>query len=574
MSDPLDVTDVSRRELLKLAGFLGTWVAAPSLVANASVLPLASLERQRVDTDVLVIGGGIAGVFAALRAAEAGLSVTLLDKGSVGASGMSPFASEIADCIADRTSSQQVLQRIARDCEFLNDRRWAELHLRHAPEVLQVMRDWGLLRVPSALRGSIFLEHLRRTHVRLIERRMVTALLKDSVGRVAGAVAFAFDDSHAAARALIVNARVVISCMGAGALRGPGAPIWGLSHDGDAIAYAAGARITGKEFTDLHPAFDCAALIDASLSRSKDPKTLLDDPFRSSSPSRSNADLAQYFTALRGEADVRADMTKLSDAGASLGLGCHQGEGVVSSSGTGAADGLPGLFVAGDALGSMLMGPVTPYRGVSLLACAVQGDLVGRNAAVEAATVPRAQPLAASVDSALNATWAPRERAQGYRPGWVRQVLQNTVMPFFVSYIKEERRLQSALTQVIYLRAHCVPRLIAADGHELRLAHELSHMLLNQEMKLRAALMRRESRGSHYREDFPARDDVDWLCWIDIFRDVDGSMRLEKRGVPEAWHPQGPYLERYPKRFPGEMEFIAGSARFAGNTGERSEAIA
>ena len=42
---------------------------------------------------------------------------------------------------------------------------------------------------------------------------------------------------------------------------------------------------------------------------------------------------------------------------------------------------------------------------------------------------------------------------------------------------------------------------------ELRLAHETENMLLNAEMKLRASLSRTESRGTHYREDYPARDD-------------------------------------------------------------------
>ena len=43
-------------------------------------------------TDVLVVGGGIAGIFAAIKAREQGVSVTLLDKGYTGKSGQTPFA--------------------------------------------------------------------------------------------------------------------------------------------------------------------------------------------------------------------------------------------------------------------------------------------------------------------------------------------------------------------------------------------------------------------------------------------------------------------------------------------------
>ena len=70
--------------------------------------------------------------------------------------------------------------------------------------------------------------------------------------------------------------------------------------------------------------------------------------------------------------------------------------------------------------------------------------------------------------------------------------------------------------------------------------------------------MRTESRGNHYRQDYPARNDKDWLAWILIEQDSQGKMRLIKKPVPEAW--QGnlkqPYTERYPSRFPGELEYL------------------
>ena len=64
------------------------------------------------------------------------------------------------------------------------------------------------------------------------------------------------------------------------------------------------------------------------------------------------------------------------------------------------------------------------------------------------------------------------------------------------------------------------------------LAHETANMVLNAEMKLRASLLRTESRGSHYREDFPDRDDELWRAWIVIRRGADGQRELER--VPVA----------------------------------------
>ena len=67
--------------------------------------------------------------------------------------------------------------------------------------------------------------------------------------------------------------------------------------------------------------------------------------------------------------------------------------------------------------------------------------------------------------------------------------------------------------------------------HELRLAHETANMVLNAETKLRASLMRTESRGSHYREDYPNRNDDEWLAWIKIHSGEDGRMALTKHPI-------------------------------------------
>lgn len=555
---------LTRRELLKFAGLAGTWLATPMLVPNAGARSMRSAAIRRLETDVLVIGGGLAGIFAALRASEAGLRVTLLDKGTIGCSGMSPWAADVAECRVGQGDRPAALARLSRDSEFLNDRRWAELHFENAGRVLEDLRRWGILDVPALRRGPLLVERLEAARVARVECVTVTAFVKDAAGRVAGAVGFSRGIGTAGPEALVAAARVVVSCMGAGGLRGPGFPIWSLAHDGDALAYAAGARITGKEFNDLQPGFDSAAFVGRLRAVAQGPGSprraaLLDDPFLPDAAPRGLMTLDAHFGAMNGDIDSARDGRAESVPGATLGMGCHKGEGVVSTSHTGAADHVPGLYVAGDALGSMLAGPLPPYRGVSLLASAVQGDLVGRNAAAEARRIPRPVPAEASVGTAIRSMWAPLEREQGYGPAWVLQVLQHAVMPFFMTYIRDGGRMRAALANVTYLREHCGSRLIAGDAHQLRLAHELDHMLLNQEMKFRAALFREESRGSHYREDFPARDDANWLCWVDVFQGADGSMKLEKRPIPSEWRGAGDYFERYFRRFPGEREYLAAS---------------
>lgn len=55
-------------------------------------------NKKIITTDVLVVGGGIAGVFAAVYAKAQGAEVTLVDKGKVGFSGLTPWFHGYAVC--------------------------------------------------------------------------------------------------------------------------------------------------------------------------------------------------------------------------------------------------------------------------------------------------------------------------------------------------------------------------------------------------------------------------------------------------------------------------------------------
>src|SRR5210317_2179297 len=103
------------------------------------------------------------------------------------------------------------------------------------------------------------------------------------------------------------------------------------------------------------------------------------------------------------------------------------------------------------------------------------------------------------------------------------------MIPNFIIYIKKENLLKAALAYVEELRDHHMPLLRAADMHELRLAHETANMIISAEMKLKASIMRTESRCSHYRLDYPDMDDKNWRAWINIYKGADGTMKFEKQ---------------------------------------------
>jgi succinate dehydrogenase / fumarate reductase flavoprotein subunit len=72
---------------------------------------------------------------------------------------------------------------------------------------------------------------------------------------------------------------------------------------------------------------------------------------------------------------------------------------------------------------------------------------------------------------------------------------------------------------------------------ELMEAVELGFLLDISDAVVAAALTRDESRGGHYREDHPLRDDDHWLLHSLAYREDDGGVRMEYKDVK-----LGPYI--------------------------------
>jgi len=74
---------------------------------------------------------------------------------------------------------------------------------------------------------------------------------------------------------------------------------------------------------------------------------------------------------------------------------------------------------------------------------------------------------------------------------------------------------------------------------ELVAALELANMLDVAECILHSALQREESRGAHQRTDFTARDDTRFLNHALVYRESDGSARIERAPVTITRWPPG-----------------------------------
>lgn len=162
-------------------------------------------------------------------------------------------------------------------------------------------------------------------------------------------------------------------------------------------------------------------------------------------------------------------------------------------------------FMKGAAAGTLGLAAASLFGGVPA-------------AGAEAGVIPAEKPGALTEE-----ILAPLLVANGCDPNWARDVL---MAPYWVCLAKNETAMESALAQVCQFRDEIIPKLRATDGHGLRLCHEMKHKALIAEAKLRASLERRESRGYHYRTDYPYRDDENFLCCITVAQGENGGMKV------------------------------------------------
>jgi succinate dehydrogenase/fumarate reductase flavoprotein subunit len=118
------------------------------------------------------------------------------------------------------------------------------------------------------------------------------------------------------------------------------------------------------------------------------------------------------------------------------------------------------------------------------------------------------------------------------------RAVQDAVSPVGYSIYKSEERMTEALGMVLDVKER-LPQVTATDPHYLVAAHDARNMALSAELFYRTALTRKESRGWFIREDYPERDDVEWVKWINA-EDARGEMRLWTEDVPVSGYPFKP----------------------------------
>jgi succinate dehydrogenase / fumarate reductase flavoprotein subunit len=145
--------------------------------------------------------------------------------------------------------------------------------------------------------------------------------------------------------------------------------------------------------------------------------------------------------------------------------------------------------------------------GNALAETQVFGKLAGESAALQVRMLAMPTPSPAAIEREIERLEAPFDREGGMRPQELKQRV-GEIMWAYAGIVRSEAQLAKGL------KVHGSRRYNLEWNDYI----EVQNMLLVSEAVIRCALLRKESRGAHYRSDYPARDDtiglVNYTCAI------------------------------------------------------------
>ena len=234
---------------------------------------------ETVETDVLILGAGGAGLRGAIAAAEAGLRVLVVCKSLLGKAHTVMAEGGVAAAmhnVAYQDSWEVHFADTMKGGKLINDWRMAEVHAKESPERVLELERWGAV-FDRTWQGRIHqrpfgahtyprLAHIgdrtglelirtlqdRAVHSPGVEVHMevnVFKLLK-AAGRIAGALAYRRADGSLI---LYRCAALVLATGGTGKMYRVTSNSWESTGDGTALAYEAGAQLRDMEMMQFHP---------------------------------------------------------------------------------------------------------------------------------------------------------------------------------------------------------------------------------------------------------------------------------------------------------------------------------
>lgn len=536
------------------------------------------VKERTITTDVLVIGSGIAGCFAAIHACRGGAAVTIVEQGEAGFVGRSAPGPNVQRVVLPEDGFEKALEGTVRQCDYMVDQEYADEIIRESSDRFEeelalgasVERGWDG-KVKWMMMETQFpdfqqreavwapfgsYKHLNKYKVeaerlgaRVINRTVITDLLTKD-GRVVGAVGV----NRRTGEFLVARAKAVVlatgDCHAAAAGNNPS-----LTGDGMAIGLRAGAQLRGMEFGRI--GFSV-------IYPSGKPMTMAETMRRGlRMPGQTNF---RIINALGEEFCEQYESTRkipgrlvggppwdcylpailkeykegrgpvFWDVGAmkfEIGFTAQQSEqnGGVRIDKNGCTT-VPGLYAAGN--GSDMCGAVNFSIPYNLMGSHSTGRRAGIQAAVYAKDASLEEADAGEVRRLKEEAYAPLSVEDGVSEAKMRLKLIDVWK--YLDYRTEEN-LTRAYELLCGLEEEA-RRLKADDWHELVKCLKIRNTIQVGQASALAARERRESRLLHYRDDYPLTDNVNWLKWV-IIQGTGGGMKATVEDIP---------MERYPYR--------------------------
>ncbi|MDP2643978.1 MAG: FAD-binding protein [Desulfobacterales bacterium] len=193
---------------------------------------------------------------------------------------------------------------------------------------------------------------------------------------------------------------------------------------------------------------------------------------------------------------------------------------------------VPGLYAIGELI-SGFDGAHT-LAGNLMISCFATGSIAGEAAAAEAGNTPPPRLDEDQIHAHCRKALAPVKQAGGIRPAAVKTELQGIAWESVNIAGRTRDGLVAAGQAIEKIKAEKLPRMGSADrnksfNREWGRCLEIENMIVCIEMTILGALTRTESRGLHFRDDFP-RQDPDWIKNVVIRKDGD-EMAVDVRPV-------------------------------------------
>jgi succinate dehydrogenase/fumarate reductase flavoprotein subunit len=530
---------------------------------------------QFIDTDVLVIGGGAGGLWAGLSAKRHSpfMHVTVLDAHMVGRSGHAAFSNAWMAVVTPDDDLEACAREIIEGNEWIADQRliYDTLELSYSQllelekmgleypkengkfirrptrglEVIRVLKpNGGGLKFCWALRKA-----LEKEDVSIIEQVFITDLLLDESGNLAGAVGL----HSRTGQFLIIRAKSTIVATNSVTFRS--GFVRDLTGTGPILGYRAGATLANAEFGYLRPGtprfyFEgiTYAIQDGAKFRNAKGEAFME---RYDTRWADKADVHSITKAMvmekqSGNAPLYLDMSLIPEEkrddylrstvawmdyfykklgeraridmfGKTEYFPIYQITKMGIKTNSECCASVNGLFAAGLAQ----VACATHFAELHIAVCNGTGWISGKSAAryAQDVTAPKiSDSYVSELKSATASQYATSARAESDE---ILLELQKTMFRYDVSMLKTEERLKDALREVTTTKDR-LRNAKAPHTHEFVRLNETECMIETAEMILRASLARQESRLSHIREDFPNRDDNNWLKWVLIRKSAAG----------------------------------------------------